>query len=296
MFPAWICAAAIGQTNTYHPFPDSNAVWMGHHWPGLINCGEHYAYIISGDTSVGGQGYHKLAVPYVNSYGGCAVFHSPGYAGCFRQDLGARKVFWLPPGAVDEELLYDFSLHVCDTMAGFSRLGCSQPASEITLMDSVLIGSTYRRQWHCGAFPSTNVLIEGIGFISGVLEGCATGMPDGPFNVLDCFQQDGVSLYPDGPTNCDLQNSTAEPSSSSVSLTAYPDPFTERTTVNAGRHLANATLAVYNSLGQEVCRMERVHGATFVLQRNDLPAGGYLIALWESGRFLGTAKLLMADQ
>lgn len=293
---ALLSAAAVGQTNIYHAFPDSNAVWAGHHWPGLINCGEHYAYTISGDTLIGGQTYHKLVIPYVNTYGGCTVYHAPGYAGGFRQDIGTRKVFWMAPGTVAEEVLYDFDLAEGDTIHGFDRMGCSQPDCVVTLLDSVQIGNDYRKQWHCGAFPSTNVLIEGIGFVSGVLEGCATGMPDGPFNVLDCFSQDGVTLFSNGSDACDLQTVLPRFSDRTIRTMVYPDPFFDRATVRFDRALVNATVMVLDHAGRAVRTVERVSGDQLVLHRDGLAAGSYSVVLVVGGHRSGVARMVLQDR
>lgn len=292
----WLSAAALGQANIYHPFPDSNAVWMGHHWPGLINCGEHYAYALTGDTLIGGQTYHTLVIPYVNAYGACTVYHTPGYAGALRQDIAAKKVYWVAPGNVAEELLYDFDPAVGDIIPGFDRLGCSQPEEVVTLMDSVLIGSTYRKQWHCGTFPNTNTLIEGIGFISGVLEGCATGMPDGPFNVLDCFSQDGLTLFSNGMDACDLQTLVPRSSPAVVRTIVYPDPFFDRAMVRFERQLAQATVLVLDPSGRAVRTVAPVSGEQLILQRDGLAPGCYSIVLVESGQRTGAARMVVQDR
>lgn len=86
------CLVAYGQTDIYHPFPDSNAVWVGHYWPGLVFCTERFAYTIAGDTVIGNVPYHALSIPAVNSSGECTVHHTAGYSGCYRQDVSARKV------------------------------------------------------------------------------------------------------------------------------------------------------------------------------------------------------------
>ena len=52
---------ARGQTNVYHPFPDSNAVWNVQFSAGLLCVyGEQYSYVIAGDTIIGSFLYHKL--------------------------------------------------------------------------------------------------------------------------------------------------------------------------------------------------------------------------------------------
>src|SRR5262245_56270590 len=86
--------SAKAQTNVYHPFPDSNAVWN-------IYFEQYYitipctlsefrnSYIISGDTIIKGLKYHKLWVPYIWGYS-CNAFPvysvAQGYQGSYRED------------------------------------------------------------------------------------------------------------------------------------------------------------------------------------------------------------------
>ena len=56
------------QTNVYHPFPDSNAIWIQNSdgWYGTACWIYHYQNLyISGDTLLSGHSYHKL---YLNEY------------------------------------------------------------------------------------------------------------------------------------------------------------------------------------------------------------------------------------
>ena len=213
-------------------------------------------------------------------------------------EKGLEIVATLPvaPGNVAEELLYDFDPAVGDIIPGFDRLGCSQPEEVVTLMDSVLIGSTYRKQWHCGTFPNTNTLIEGIGFISGVLEGCATGMPDGPFNVLDCFSQDGLTLFSNGMDACDLQTLVPRSSPAVVRTIVYPDPFFDRAMVRFERQLAQATVLVLDPSGRAVRTVAPVSGEQLILQRDGLAPGCYSIVLVESGQRTGAARMVVQDR
>jgi hypothetical protein len=57
------------QTGVYHPFPDSNAIWVGNSWHNAFgeNCRiyDEYNLYISGDTTIGLYSYHEL---YKNGY------------------------------------------------------------------------------------------------------------------------------------------------------------------------------------------------------------------------------------
>src|SRR5471030_1731795 len=90
----YICVGAKGQTNVYHPFPDSGAVWnvsiQG------TQCSQCYqrSYYISGDTTINSISYHKIN--FANSQGAtippwysCYYFNasvSIQYAAAMRQD------------------------------------------------------------------------------------------------------------------------------------------------------------------------------------------------------------------
>src|SRR5262245_40876794 len=125
------------QTGVYHPFPDSNASWNIQYYD-PVSCGscsnwhfEWFSYVLDGDTMINSVTYHKLSVPFVSaSDSGCCINHSVGYAGSIRQDIPAKKVYFIPPASSTEQLLYDFNLQVGDTIKNYP-LGCSAPIASI---------------------------------------------------------------------------------------------------------------------------------------------------------------------
>jgi len=155
------------QTSIYHPFPESNATWNVL-WDGgfFSGCLESFSYNISGDTVISTITYQKIEVPYILNLGVCSPFHSTGYNGCIREDTSTRKVYYLAPDSTNEELLYDFSLQVGDSAQGSLRFNCFTPTLAVLQIDSILIGTNYRKRWTIGnAFPS-NHIIEGIGIVA----------------------------------------------------------------------------------------------------------------------------------
>src|SRR4051812_48438891 len=87
------------QTNVYHPFPDSSAVWIGTNWSGggtgMLSYDDYNLYI-SGDTTIGSFVYHKL---YRNGATYCwpcppsYTYYYQQYAGAFRQDIPNKKIY-----------------------------------------------------------------------------------------------------------------------------------------------------------------------------------------------------------
>jgi len=57
-FLALTLTSARGQTNVYHPFPDSSAFWTNY-WETDYNNG-YSGYGIFGDTVINNLNYHKL--------------------------------------------------------------------------------------------------------------------------------------------------------------------------------------------------------------------------------------------
>ena len=74
-----------------------------------------------------------------------------------------------------------------------------------------------------------------------------------------------------------------------------PNPFSEQTTLQTDKILKDATLTVYNSLGQQVKQIEHVLGQTVIFNRNDLPSGLYFIQLIENNQTLTNNKLIITN-
>ena len=114
--------SSMAQKSVYYPFPDSNAQWNMHlslqGIPGPAH-EEFYSIILTGDTLINGLTYHKLTIPYVESSGkSITTMISPGYKGAIRQDTLNRKTFIIPPATITEQLLYDFTMQIGDTVKG----------------------------------------------------------------------------------------------------------------------------------------------------------------------------------
>ena len=235
IFSALLTLSASGQTSVYHPYPDSNAVWNFHFQLYCFFNGtgdEYYSMTFSGDTLINSQAYHKLTTPYVQSFstltcGGV----STGYKGAIRQDTTVKKVFYVPPTDTAEQLLYDFTLQVGDTVRGYIEAFTFPTADIVQSIDSVLVGNTYRKRWNINSCYNIH-FIEGIGSTYGLFEltpGCITDQAD---YSLICFQQNGQPLYPDTTTNCHLITSINSIDNYSDQIKVFPNPSNGSFTVD----------------------------------------------------------------
>ncbi|HEX7414522.1 MAG TPA: T9SS type A sorting domain-containing protein [Bacteroidia bacterium] len=222
------CVKTYSQTNKYHKFPDSAAVWNIHLNVVMSSCpptgstiDEYYSITISGDTLISSKTYHKLFTPFVQIIPSTCASLLIGYQGAIRQDTLAKKVFIVPPTNTSEQLLYDFTMQVGDTVKGF--LEPSLHPDKVQSIDSVLVGSTYHKRWNINNCYNI-YLIEGIGSTYGlIVPSPYCGVDAGSFTIT-CFKQNGQALYPNTTTNCDLLTSVVSIEKNSNQVSIYPNP------------------------------------------------------------------------
>ncbi|MCG3165302.1 MAG: hypothetical protein POELPBGB_01064 [Bacteroidia bacterium] len=76
----------------------------------------------------------------------------------------------------------------------------------------------------------------------------------------------------------------------------FPNPFTTQTVLQTDRHLQDATLTLYNSLGQQVRQVSNISGLTATLHRDNLPSGLYYLQLTQDNQTIATDKLVITDK
>src|SRR5439155_16874185 len=128
---------------------------------------ENYSINNQVDTIISGKTYHKLFTTYNLSFiTGFCDGNGVGYKGATRQDINNRKVFFISPADITEQLLYDFNLQVGDTIKGYLNRFTFMPDT-IQSIDSILVGTSFRKTWK---LPCYNInIIEGIGSTYGLL-------------------------------------------------------------------------------------------------------------------------------
>ncbi len=267
------------QTSVYHPFPDSNAVW-NIHFTGSCMIGtdeEFYSIFLSGDTLINSETYHKFFTPFVQSFlsGSCTVTNLTGYKGAIRQDTLAKKVFYIPPTSSTEQLLYDYNLQIGDTVKGFlESFALSQDT--VYSIDSVLVGSNYYKRWNINTCYNIYI-IEGIGSTYGLLQlspGCATDFPDYSIN---CFEQNGITLYPGTATNCQIITSVNSTAPISNQVKVFPNPSNGSFSVNFDQPINISEIQLTDLLGNIVFRQPSNNQKKIDI--DNLPSGTYILTV-----------------
>jgi hypothetical protein len=310
-----LCSA---QFNTYHPFPDSNAAWREtSFWQNTTVTYNEYDYYMRGDTMVNGKKYFKL-----NLSGGYqftpwgppdTTWQCYNSLTCLiREDTLARKIYGCFPNYTKDTLLYDFNLHVGDTLPA-SYIKRQFDTETVKSVDSILVGNTYRRQfiiminedtYHNYVFDS---LIEGIGSSEGLLELMYPPFESG--SSMDCFTNATTQFSYGSNSPCNIFykcpiNGIANINKPAESITVYPNPgngvFTIEVNPDSYRDekLKVNSVEVYNVLGEEVYNSQFLpqtpKGAMIEVNIASQPNGVYFYRVFaNNGEFVGDGKVIV---
>jgi len=90
-----------------------------------------------------------------------------------------------------------------------------------------------------------------------------------------------------------LTVSVHDPKPHQVEMMIYPSPFTSETVLRTEHPFDNATLTVYNSLGQMKKQMNNVCGQTVLLHRDDLVSGLYFFHVTQNNTIVASGRLII---
>ncbi|MDF2456952.1 MAG: hypothetical protein K0R51_2945 [Cytophagaceae bacterium] len=76
--------------------------------------------------------------------------------------------------------------------------------------------------------------------------------------------------------------------------TLSPNPSSEYVMLKSKNNLEQASITIYTIYGQEVKRIKGINGHSFILNRENLPSGVYLLRL-DQGQHLFTEKIIIKD-
>jgi hypothetical protein len=77
------------------------------------------------------------------------------------------------------------------------------------------------------------------------------------------------------------------------SISIFPNPLKIETTIYANTVLKNATLIIYNSLGQIAKQLNNISGESILIKRDNLPAGLYVVQLIQDQKTFSSNKYLV---
>lgn len=94
-----------------------------------------------------------------------------------------------------------------------------------------------------------------------------------------------------GPESC----SSIKESDANEDIIVFPNPFSSQAILQTENDFQNASLTIYNSLGQPVKQLQNIYGQTIMLGRDNLSGGFYFLHLTQDNKILKTVKIVITD-
>ncbi|HXB39934.1 MAG TPA: T9SS type A sorting domain-containing protein [Bacteroidia bacterium] len=291
IFSLVLFCSVKAQTYVYHPMPDSSAYWCEEWSYGASACYtiEVRTITLNGDTTINAKQYHKVYDSgNKQPASGCfpIYYFANNYLGAIRQDTTLKKVYVVRryPNS-NETTLYDFSLDVGDTLPEYPFTG---PPGTVVAIDSILIGSTYRKRFKTSAFTYSNsfYIIEGIGSTVGLL--LAPNQDVESSSDLKSFTQNGQTVYNPNNYQCVL-NAGIIPFTKENNIVISPNPS------NGSLQLSSVTeiveIKIRNYLG-EIIYEQTAASTFFKIDISQQPAGVYFVQAKTNG-IIYTGKIIV---
>ena len=293
------------QFNVYHPFPDSNAWWSESYFTYGLRGDYLYGfdYYTDGDTIVAGKNYIKVHYSE-GSEDDFSINHtfwySDDYLFCLiREDTVARKVYAsFYPNLGSDTLLYDFSLHVGDTLQA-SYLNSDTNKNYVKAIDSVFIGSQYRKQIIITNVKDSNYwkdyIIEGMGSVQGLFTQFVY-QPEGSYHSLNCYSVNDTTLYPSLGGSCQ-KYIVSVPNIVKLenSISVYPNPSSGNYKFQITNYaMQKVNIEVFNVLGEKVYSQFTTQSSPLTIDLSSNPNGIYLYRITDANsNLIGTGKLMI---
>ena len=84
-------------------------------------------------------------------------------------------------------------------------------------------------------------------------------------------------------------------SNTSSQISIYPNPFSNTSTLKTNNLFENATFIVFNTLGEQVSKIDNISGQTFTFYRENLEQGIYFYQLKENNIIVSENKFVITD-
>lgn len=256
-------------SQSYHPFPDSNATWCDGTW--FVWGSPPYdtgytSYKTNGYALINDTLYTKIDNQYFNDY-------------CYLREEN-KKVYCRLSSSTSEFMLYNFDLEVGDTIL-LPQL-CGEYFSEGYVMeiDSILIGSEYHKRFHIESWEWLPFsFIEGVGSEQGLMY-CNLSWVDWDGN-LKCFSIDDTTYSLNGSGdksigNCWLYINIQEKQPEVIFI--HPNPVQDIVFISGNQ---NYFLELYNVVGQIKIKS---YGSSLNLE--NLPEGTYILNIYSQDKNL----------
>jgi hypothetical protein len=289
---AVVCQTGISplfvHSQSYHKLIRTNTYWDNYITDVMCYSTIDRVFFTGYDTVIGGISY-KMSREYpfapVNQGPLCPPFiinniSYPTYT-FIREDTTARRVYINLSGS--DQLLYDFSLQVGDTLHSEYN---GNPV--VTAIDTVTLNDgEFRKRFSFGGFPNAyENYIESLGGSNGLFEPIYFN-PDGIGGYL-CISENDTSLW---GTSCNYYFVGMKEQQES-GLSVYPNPAKDKCKVQCAKCNIKS-IEIFNLTGEKVYGAEFSAGTSNAVEVDlDFPAGIYFVKV-TSERTVEIEKLII---
>jgi hypothetical protein len=281
---AMLLLILVNETSSaqYSPMLTDNPKWIIY-YSGMKGETGTYSITQGEDVFFGTHTYKKFIDPF---FGNIEFL--------LREDIDNKKVYKIVDG--NEVLFLDFSLQLGDQ---FTIDGLDYAVSAV---NEVSVNGGLRRQLRLhqssGSWPD-EIWIEGVGNIFYPFWNFYEMFSD-PIYFMKCSFKNDVNVFNLGlynnsvATDCQALGVTIyDQSSSKISFT--PNPFRTELTITTTDRLQDATINVYNMIGQMVKQTKHLNDSKIVFNSENLNPGIYLVQLFQNGKLLASEKVSLVD-
>ena len=277
---------------SYIPIPDSNAYWRL--TDGTIT-DLFFTDSVKNDTVINSKIYTELFYKYI----------SGTYAGCYRNDILNKKVFYIPPDSTQEFLLYDFAANIGDTVnvihknQSFPSFPSSFQMRKI-VVDSVVyrtIGPRNHKRIYLSTSNDMDMWTEGIGNINGIVSVYSWNS-----QILWCMSYDDTVYYSNNFSlsqennyfygRCDTVSVPLliEENVIVSSIKIFPSISSSTISINSPDVLYPLKIIIYNSLG--LLYKTQLMNENSLLSIDDYSSGIYLIQILSNDKKYLSTKFI----
>jgi hypothetical protein len=284
-----ICLLQIAFINTllaqeYVPMPTSNAIWSEYDiwWGGYIPEISPYYMVITGDTIINNNTYHKI----VQSLDTIIDMTTDCFRGSFREDTN-KSVYFLPKDSINEVLIYDFSKNVGDTIYinEFDWTVYISTPYIIDQIDSILIDGNYRRKFifiPLNGFYTQIPWVEGIGSMVGILNSFNPHSISGWWS-FNCLTQNGNHIYQNPESyvsDCFVFLDIAIQNAYGENISISPNPSKGIFQISFEK-FNSLTVKVYSVKGK-ILFEKKLNGTNYIIDLSNFNSGLYLVKITDT--------------
>ena len=241
-------------------------------------------YKIEGDTLVDGVSYKVMYATSDENLTGWNLC-------CFFRETEDGQVFSRRPSTSDEQLLYDFSMEVGDTIC-MCDYGYDECCMVVIEKGEAIVNGEPRQQIVL-EYPFGNgveeVWIEGIGSLYGIVDSGSLFLTGGSTNLL-CYYENDDLIWQNTTPGYDecyiIYNGTQviEEDETTLSVSVFPNPANGKVSIEG---VEATEVQVYNTIGQLV---KTVEGSNEI-NVSGFPEGVYLLRVTDAAGLNYTAKM-----